>query len=181
MLTIPVGDQKKGRLFYRTLLGEPLARSLYFKHRHHVRVSSGVLLDVGPPERARQPVMATFAVRNLKQTVERLEKLGGKVVSQMPIPIDYEVLDKEEFKNEWRRLYRAEPGENMGNSVVMIDPFNNGIVLVEMEDWAEDAFREGHLADRELAIQDVALKLANRAFGTEEYNDDPPDEDWDRD
>jgi predicted enzyme related to lactoylglutathione lyase len=181
MLTIPIGDQKKGRLFYRALLGKPLARSHYFKHRHHVPVSSGVQLDLGPPERARQPVMATFAVRNLKRTIARLERLGGKVVApEMPVPIDEEFLDTE-FKDEWKRLYGKEPRENMGNSVVMIDPFNNGIVLVEMEDWAEDAFKEGHISDREFGVQDVALKLANKKFGTTEYDNDPPDEDWDDD
>lgn len=177
MLTVPVGDQEHGRQFYRALLGKPLARSHYFKTRHHVPVSSGVQLDVGPPERARQPVIATYAVRNLKATVARLEKLGGKVVApEMPVPIDEEFLD-EEFTSEWKRLYGKEPGESMGTSVIMVDPFNNGIALVEMEDWAEDAFREGHISDREFGIQNVAKRLAERKFGVEDV-EDHTDEDW---
>jgi predicted enzyme related to lactoylglutathione lyase len=175
MLSIPVTDQKKGRLFYRSLLGQPLVHSHYKKeHRHHVPASAGVNIDVGPPRNPGQPMMAMFAVRNLKNTVKRLTKLGGTVeADNIDIPVDPAY--QKALGPEWKRLYRKDVGSSMGKVTVMKDPFNNGLLLVQMEKWAEAAFQPGHLTDRELGIHDVALKVAEHTFGTSEYDNDPSD------
>lgn len=175
MVNIPVTDQPKGRLFYRSLLGQPLAHSHYKKEvRHHTPVSSGVKLDIGPPTHPGQPMMAMFAVRSLKNTVKRLTKLGGTVMADnVPIPVAAD--HKTALGPDWKRLYKADAGDNMGTVAVMKDPFGNGIVLVEMEDWAEKAFLTGHLSDMELGVHQVALKVAEHTFGTAEYAHDPVD------
>jgi predicted enzyme related to lactoylglutathione lyase len=175
MLHIPVADQQKGRLFYRSLLGQPLVHSHYKKEvRHHVPASSGVKLDIGPPHQPGQPIMAMFAVRNLKNTVRRLTKLGGQVMADnVPIPVDAD--HKKALGPEWKRLYKADVGDSMGTVTVMKDPDGNGILLVQMEKWAETAFAAGHLSDTELGIHQVALKVAEATFGTAEYAHDPVD------
>jgi predicted enzyme related to lactoylglutathione lyase len=175
MLNIPVTDQKQGRLFYRSLLGQPLVHSHYDKeHRHHAPAASGVNIDVGPPQKPGQPMMAMFAVRSLKNTVKRLTKLGGTVMADN-VDIPVAPAHKKALGPEWKRLYKADVGSSMGTVTIMKDPFDNGIILVEMEDWAEQAFKAGHLSDRELEIHDVALKIAEKTFGTSEYDKDPTD------
>lgn len=175
MLHIPVADQTRGRLFYRSLLGQPLAHSHYNKEvRHHVPVSSGVKLDIGPPHQAGQPIMAMFAVRSLKNTVRRLTKLGGKVMAA-DVPIPVEAAHVTALGPEWKRLYKTDVGTSMGTVTVMKDPDGNGILLVQMEKWAETAFAAGHLSDTELGIHEVALKVAEATFGTAEYAHDPVD------
>lgn len=179
MLSIPVTDQQQGRLFYRSLLGHAMVHSHYLKeHRHHAPTSLGVNIDVGPPLNPGQPMMAMFEVRSLKNTVKRLTKLGGTVMADN-VPIPVEPGHKKALGPDWKKIYKADVGDSMGNTTIMKDPFGNGIILIEMEKWAEKAYEAGNLSEKELGIHAVALKVAEKTFGLDEYKNDPVDPDDD--
>jgi predicted enzyme related to lactoylglutathione lyase len=165
MLNIPVTDQQKGLQFYENLLGEEFAQSHYKKEvRHHAPATTGVKIDIGPPTNAGQPIMAMFAVRDLASMVARLQGFGGQVMAK-DVPISVAADHKQALDPEWKRLYGVNVGDSMGTVTVMKDPFGNGILLVEMQQWAEKAFDSGDLSDRDLGIHDVALKVAAKTFG----------------
>jgi len=172
MINIPVTDAKKGRKFYKKILGTSLPKSLYDGNSYHAPVSSGVQLELAPPHIDGQPTIATFAVKSLKEVKGILKDFNCQIYMQ-ETDLKLDTQYKEVIADDWENIYGKPIGKSMGKSIVAMDPFGNVISFVEMEDWAEISFSRGNLdLAYEGKVHHTAMQKAKQAFPDDDDDDD---------
>jgi predicted enzyme related to lactoylglutathione lyase len=99
-----------------------------------------------------------FAVRDLKNAVAKLEGLGGKVVTKQRLP-----LPSGKALQQYRAAAKAaghKVGDRLGEAVIMLDPDENPLGLVQLHDHAAYYFRAGPFQSPLRADQAEGVALA---------------------
>jgi predicted enzyme related to lactoylglutathione lyase len=153
MCNVPTKNSVAARKFYDMLLGgEDFARSLDDKLESYFRPISqeGLTLTIATRHDAREPVTCFFAVDNLDETVRQLTAAGGKVIVS---PYEMPPSAPPQAIAAAQRVHRS---GNMGRFVTMLDPDENYIGLIQLDDSMQSHFN-ARPAQRTLSKAQVDL------------------------
>jgi len=164
--TVPTDDIQKSRLFYEALLGVEMARSLNegFPSFHAI-VSTGVQFTIDQRPGPGQVPMAQFAVSNLSETVASLEANGGKKLTD-PIEMSIAESARDEFARNYRERGGTQAvGKSMGRLVVVQDPAGHLVGVVQLNTFAQDAFKRGALTLEDFKDHEISVRTGRLVRG----------------
>jgi predicted enzyme related to lactoylglutathione lyase len=184
-LEVITGDTKASRQFYGTLLGlDAFARTISDQvEAYHMPISSdGIHLHITKqPTKDSPRIVPYFAVKDLRETIEQLTRLGGQlIVKPFPVRVPERYFDR--FREKaGRRLSTVDPGmavdERLGDVALMLDPDRNPIGLMVLEEFLHYTYQwgkhrrplreeqfEDHVATLELSSQ-FLLEQRDREAG----------------
>ena len=144
---VPATDVGRADGFYSALLGtenfapvpEPNSKSLF-----HPLSADGIDITIHPKREQDPPdiPIAYFAVQDLQAAVRALTAVGGKVVREpmdIPLPTGAALARYEASARDARQPV----GPRVGQAVVMLDPDNNPVGIVQLEGFSAFYFRAG--------------------------------------
>ncbi len=161
---VPASDPAASQKFYEALFGAgKIPRSPSKEEAYFLPISpDGIDLTLHRKREDQEPPdipIAYFAVDNLAAASSELESLGGKVVHgpmELPLPTGRALeLFKEAAKHAQQNV-----GNRLGEAVVMLDPAQNPLGLVQLEQPAARYFRAGAFRQPLRADQAAGLDRA---------------------
>jgi predicted enzyme related to lactoylglutathione lyase len=163
---VPASDLDASRKFYGALLGtDEFAPSPTERVKALFRPISADGIDMTLHQKADRPddppdvPITYFAVDSLAEAQRELESLGGKVVHP---PTDIPLPTGKALENYQRaaKAARHKVGKRIGQALLMLDPDENPLGLVELEAHAAFYFRAGPYHHPLRADQVEGLKIA---------------------
>jgi predicted enzyme related to lactoylglutathione lyase len=144
---VPASDLDASRKFYGALLGsDEFARSPNEHAEAYFRPISADGIDITLHRKREQDPpdipITYFAVDNLDEARGELTSLGGKVVHG-PVDIPLPTGQALEHYQRAARAARHPVGKRIGQAVVMLDPDENPVGIVQLEGHAAFYFRAG--------------------------------------
>ena len=138
---VPTKNSGAARKFYNTLFGgQDFARSLNDKIKSFYRPinQDGLTLGIAARQNDREPITCFFAVDNLDATVRQLVAAGGKVVlNSTDLPISGPPQAKKTFDDALTKR-GAQPSNSAGRFVTMLDPDENYIGLMQLDNTMQN-------------------------------------------
>lgn len=168
MCNVPSTNIRKARAFYSLLFPDlPLARSLTENvEAYHEPISSdGIQLTITPRQVAEEQITCYFAVDNLDETLNALEKAGGTVVVEA-FNLEVGAGEMVDYAAQVKQ-YHPEVGtatSSIGQSAVVRDPDGNLIGLTQLTTQANWLFKYGSYRTP-LAADQVAQHQRGIALG----------------
>ncbi len=100
----------------------------------------GLTLGIAARQNDREPITCFFAVDNLDATVRQLVAAGGKVVlNSTDLPISGPPQAKKTFDDALTKR-GAQPSNSAGRFVTMLDPDENYIGLMQLDNTMQNHF-----------------------------------------
>lgn len=154
--TVPMDDNKSNTLrFYEHISGQKPGQSLSDSYEtYYVWGSGGVKLifDAAVHDSGWNPgVMLNFRVDDLEDAEQQIQNLGGKkIAGPFPLTVHDDVFS--DFRNSFEDLHFGSANEVtklMGNSIIVMDPSGNRIILTELRPYAEKFYENGEISRHE--------------------------------
>lgn len=164
MVNVPAKDPKASRDFYSALFGIEFAPAWSDEvEGYHAPVSSdGIKLSVQEPGQGQQGLSCIFAVNNLEEAVQEIEKMGGQATRRsFSMPIAQSAIQAYAacaVRYGVSQELATSTMNNLGRAAVVKDPAGNSMVLVELEEHAHFSFKSGPLYE---GLTSRQLKLHN--------------------
>ncbi len=162
----PVSNPERAAGFYGALLGTDLARSLTDQMvSFHTRISAGVELTLNPPQGGQKNAVLHFAVDDLDSAVRELEQHGGKrVAGPFDLPLARETMER--FEAAYRKAGgRDKVGNSLGKGIIVQDPDGNAVGLIQLEPFANAAFRRGELSEEDVEERRESVETGKHVQG----------------
>jgi predicted enzyme related to lactoylglutathione lyase len=163
---VPSSNLDASRKFYGALLGtDEFAPSPNERVKAYFRPISADGIDMTLHQKADRPEdppdvpITYFAVDSLSEAQRELESLGGKVVhgpTEIPLPTGQAL----EHYQGAAKAARHPVGKRIGEALLMLDPDENPLGIVQLEAHAAFYFRAGQYHHPLRADQVEGLRLA---------------------